>query len=85
VKTSSNVTNTWLLILVVYAAPPDAVDWDGPWDFGMTQVVDTQFRSEAECRNSAVQLIGKLHQGMLAPIRYRCVEVPASLPKGAPR
>jgi hypothetical protein len=75
----------WLLVLAVYQAPPDAVDWDGPWKIGMTRVVDAPYHSEAECRNSAVELIGKLHQGMLAPVRYKCVEVPADLPKGAPR
>lgn len=75
----------WLLVLVVYAAPPDAVDWDGPWDIGMTRVVDTHFKSEAECRNAAIEMIGRLHQGMLAPMRFRCVPVDATLPKGAPR
>lgn len=75
----------WLMILVVYAAPPDAVDWDGPWEFGMTHLVEEQFETEAECRTSAVQMIGRIHQGMLAPIRFRCVPVEAALPKGAPR
>lgn len=75
----------WLLILVVYQAPADAVDWNGPWTYGMTHVVEEQFSSEAECRNEAVQMIGRIHQGMLAPIRYRCVGIPAELPEGAPR
>ena len=75
----------WILFLVVYEAPDNAVDWDGPWKFGMTRIVEKQYQSEAECRNTAIRLIGEIHQGMLAPIRYRCVEVPASLPRGAPR
>lgn len=75
----------WLLILIVYKAPPDAVDWNGPWTFGMTHVVDERFSSEAECRNAAIQTIGRVHQGMLAPIRFRCVPVEAALPEGAPR
>jgi len=75
----------WLLVLAVYAAPPDAVDWDGPWQLGMTKLLDQQFDTEAECRNFAVQLIGRMHEGMLAPMRYRCVSVDAGLPKGAPR
>lgn len=75
----------WLLIISIYAAPPDAVDWDGPWELGMTRMMEDQFASEAECRNFAIQLIGKLHEGMLAPMRYRCVAVEAGLPKGAPR
>jgi hypothetical protein len=31
----------WLLVRAVYAAPPDAVDWDGPWELGMTTVPGT--------------------------------------------
>ena len=76
---------TWLLIIAVYLAPDNAVDWDGPWQLGHQKLVDQQFSSEAECRNSAIQLVGRLHQGMLAPIRYQCVAVPAALPKGASR
>lgn len=75
----------WLLVLIVYQAPPNAVDWDGPWKFGMTEVPDTRFASEAECRTFAIRLIGRMHDGMLAPMRYRCVPVDADLPKGAPR
>lgn len=41
--------------------------------------------SEAECRNSAIQLIAKMHQGMLAPMRFACVPIGSALPKGAPR
>jgi hypothetical protein len=79
------MSTIWVLLLVIYEAPPNAVDWDGPWKAGMTNAVDRRFRSEAECRNTAVELIGRLHQGMLAPIRYKCVEMASSLPKGAPR
>jgi hypothetical protein len=76
---------TWLLILMVYEAPANAVDWDGPWNLGMTEVADNRFASEAECRNFGIRLIGKMHDGMLAPMRFRCVPVDAALPKGAPR
>jgi hypothetical protein len=75
----------WLLIFIVYAAPDNAVNWDGPWKLGMSRVMDQRFASEADCRNAAVQFIGKMHEGMLAPMRYRCVGVEGSLPKGAPR
>ncbi|TMM50251.1 hypothetical protein [Qipengyuania marisflavi] len=75
----------WVLIFMIYAAPVDAVDWDGPWTFGSTHLVEEPFNSEAECRNEAVQAIGRIHQGMLAPVRYRCVQVEAGLPEGAPR
>jgi hypothetical protein len=75
----------WLLILVVYQAPADAVDWNGPWKFGMSQASKPTFQSEAECRNAAIEAIGRIHQGMLAPIRFRCVSVESGLPKNAPR
>lgn len=75
----------WLLILMVYEAPSNAVDWDGPWKLGMTEIADTKFASEAECRTFAIRLIGKMHDGMLAPMRYRCVAADETLPKGAPR
>ena len=75
----------WYLVLFIYAAPPDAVNWDGPWEVDLIHAVKDKYDSEAECRNAGVQLIGKLHQGMLAPIRYRCLGMPATLPVGAPR
>jgi hypothetical protein len=75
----------WLLMLVVYQAPADAVNWNGPWTLGMTQVADEHFRSEAACRAAAAQVIERIHQGMLAPIRFRCVAVDEALPVGAAR
>lgn len=76
----------WVMLLVVYGAPPNAVDWDGPWKPWLSQVKEERFYdSEAECRNEAIQLIGKMHEGMLAPIRSRCIAIEEMLPKGAPR
>ena len=75
----------WLLIFAVYQAPAEAIDWDGPWTIGFTKIVEEQFDSEAACRTSAIQTIGQIHQGMLAPIRYRCVAIESTLPKGASR
>jgi hypothetical protein len=75
----------WILVMGVYAAPPNSLDWDGPWEFGMSRAPEQVFKSEAECRNSAIELIAKLHQGMLAPMRFQCVPFAATLPKGAPR
>lgn len=75
----------WLMVIVIYQAPPQSVDWDGPWKFGKAKMIEQQFATEAECRNSAVQLIGRLHQGMLAPVRYRCLPVDGALAKGAQR
>lgn len=57
----------WILVLAMYGAPPDAVDWDGPWTYMETKVLERQFTSEAECRNTAIKLIGDIHQGLLAP------------------
>ena len=75
----------WLLIIAIYAAPPDAADWDGPWELGMTKMMEQQFDSEADCRNTAIRFIAKMHEGMLAPMRFRCVSIDAGLPKGATR
>lgn len=75
----------WLLLLTIFAAPDDAVDWDGPWTLGMARLMEEQFATEAECRNTAIQLMARLHEGMLAPIRYRCIPMEATLPRGAPR
>lgn len=75
----------WIAVFFLYEAPADAVDWDGPWKVGLTHVAKEHYKSEAECRNEAVQFIGRMHQGMLAPMRYQCIQVQATLPKGAPR
>jgi hypothetical protein len=75
----------WVLVVVIYAAPYNAVDWDGPWNFGMSKVVEKPFKSEAECRNTAIQFIAKMHEGMLAPMRFQCVPFASTLPKAAPR
>lgn len=78
--------NMWAVVFMIYAAPPTAVDWAGPWRPGMALAEkDSFFRTEAECRNYAIRKIGHLHEGMLAPMRFQCVEFPAGLPKGAPR
>jgi len=75
----------WLLVLIVYAAPPDAVNWDGPWTFGMTHLAEEPYSSEAACRSAAAEMIRRLHEDMRAPIRFRCVPVETGLPPGAPR
>jgi hypothetical protein len=75
----------WLLILAVYGGPYNSVDWDGPWDFAKFQAMDRKFKSEAECRNTAIMMIADMHKGMLAPMRFACVPFAAFLPKGASR
>jgi hypothetical protein len=79
------MAKVWIVLLVVYSAPPNAVNWSGPWTQGMTMAGKDFFETEADCRNYAISWIGRIHQGMLAPIRFQCVPFPASLPKGAPR
>jgi hypothetical protein len=76
---------TWLLIIAIYAAPPTAVNWNGPWELGMTKLMEGQFDSETECHNTAVRFKAKMQEGMLAPMRYRCVGIDAGLPQGANR
>ena len=75
----------WLVVLNFYAAPPNAVDWNGPWKLGTSRINDRQFATEAQCRNAAIELVGQMHQGMLAPIRFKCVGIAAGLPVDAPR
>jgi hypothetical protein len=78
-------TMVWLMVFSVYAAPANAVNWDGPWRLGMSRAAEQTFTSEADCRNYAIQFIARMHQGMLAPMRSKCVSVDATLPKGAVR
>jgi len=75
----------WALVFMVFHAPNDTINWDGPWTAGQAIAQDQVFASEDECRNYAIEFIGRMHQGMLAPMRYACVEFPSTLPKGAPR
>ena len=77
--------NVWLMVLSVYVAPYNSVDWNGPWKLGVSRLSDRTFQSEPECRNFAIQFIGNMHQAMLAPMRFQCFSVIATLPKGAQR
>lgn len=77
---------TWIVVLLIYTAPPHAVDWQGPWAGRIVQTSDTLYASQAECRNEAVQAIGRVHAaGLLAPIRFQCVPFQDQLPAGAGR
>jgi hypothetical protein len=75
-----NAKPTWVAVLVVYVAPPDAVGWQGPWTRGKTVARPNFFASEAECRANTEAMIKDMHQGMLAPILYRCVPFQESVP-----
>jgi hypothetical protein len=71
---------TWVAVLVVYVAPADAVDWQGPWTRGNVIAGKNFFSSEAECRADTEARIKAIHEGMLAPILYRCVPFQESVP-----
>ncbi len=75
----------WLLVFSIYVGPSDSVDWNGPWKLGVSRLAGSPFQSEVECRNFAIQFIAKMHQGILAPMRFKCLSVEASLPENAPR
>ena len=75
----------WLLLIVVYVAPPDAVNWKGNWQLGPALVRDERFANEASCLNAGSQIKTKLKEGMLAPVRYHCIKVDAGLPPDVER
>jgi hypothetical protein len=75
----------WVLLLGIYAAPANAINWDGPWESGMFVADEKPLKSEEECQKKAKFMISKMHNEMLAPIRFKCVAFDQSLPKGAPR
>ena len=75
----------WLMVFWIYAAPSNAVNWDGPWKFGMSHTAETTFQDERSCHQAGVEFIARMHKGMLAPMRFQCIQIPASLPKGTPR
>jgi hypothetical protein len=75
----------WLLILMVYTAPKDAVNWKGAWELGPAVLREERFGSEKNCLDAGYAIKSRLNQGMLAPVRYQCIPADASLPAGAPR
>ena len=75
----------WLLILMVYTAPSDAVNWKGSWELGPVVLRDERFSTEANCLAAGYAIKSRLNQEMLAPVRYQCIGVDAGLPAGVPR
>ena len=75
----------WFLMVVIYSTPGNAVDWNGPWKATLGESNPGSYATEALCREAAIEQIGRVHQGMLAPIRFRCVSFDAALPVDAPR
>ncbi len=70
----------WIAVLVAYQAPHDAINWRGPWTRGVILAGENFYASEAECRTDTERRIVRIHQGMKAPILYRCVPFNESLP-----
>ena len=66
----------WLLILVVYFAPPDSVDWNGPFELGLARISEEHFTTEELCLNRGKEIKAELGNGMLAPVRYQCLMFP---------
>lgn len=72
----------WLLILFVYVAPVDAVDWSGDWKLGITRVMPDSFNTQLDCHNDGKYLQARLNEGMKAPVRYQCIKVDKIVPSG---
>ena len=68
----------WVLIMAIYFAPADAVDWKGTYELGLTRLSDERFDSEKACLNRGAEHKANLREGMLAPIHYQCLKLPAT-------
>ena len=75
----------WLLLIAIYMAPADAVNWQGTWELGMTKLIEQRYESERACLDKGREIKARLNEGMLAPVRTHCIEVAGGLPKGAAR
>ena len=75
----------WLLLIAIYVAPPDAVDWQGSWELGLTRLDEKHYASEKDCLDAGAKLKSRLNEGMLAPVRYHCIQIPGELPADVDR
>ena len=75
----------WLLVIAIYVAPADAVNWNGSWELGMTRLMEQRYETEAACLSGGEELKARLNEGMLAPVRHHCMEVAGVLPAGIDR
>ena len=69
----------WLLIVAIYVAPPDSINWKGSWELGMTGLMERHFESKATCLESGAGVKTKLNKGMLAPVHTSCIQIPEHL------
>ena len=69
----------WLLVILVYFAPPDAVDWQGSYELGISRIHQENFTTEKSCQDKGEAIKTVFNEGALAPFRYRCLEVPSQI------
>ncbi len=70
----------WALIFIIYTAPNDSINWDGPWEAGMIFSEEKSITSEQECQKKAKYIIDKMQQGMHAPMLFKCIPFDRSIP-----
>ena len=75
----------WLLLIAIYVAPPDAVNWQGSWELGITRLMEQHYETEKACLSGGEELKARLNEGMLAPVRFHCIQLPGELPAGIDR
>ena len=67
----------WILIILIYFAPPDAVDWQGSYELGIAETHKEHFTSERSCQDKGEDIQASFNEAALAPFRYRCLEIPS--------
>lgn len=70
----------WVLIMAIYFAPPSSVDWRGTYELGLTRLSEERFASEKSCLDRGEEHKTNLRKGMLAPVHYQCLKLPATYP-----
>lgn len=73
----------WILLLSVYTAPLDAVDWQGDWKLGPINALEHQFSSKEECTKAGQSLKAQLQEEIRAPMRMLCIPLWSGLPAGS--
>ena len=61
------ILTMWLLLILIYVAPPDAIDWLGSWKLEITRLMEQYCETEKACPRGGEDLKAKLNQWMLAP------------------
>ena len=69
----------WILVILIYFAPSDAVDWQGSYELGIAETHKEHFTSERSCLDKGEAMKTVFNEGALAPFRYQCLAVPSSM------